>query len=31
VDVFSMGSAGNAFEANCAGAKVASNGVVEFR
>lgn len=30
VDVFSFGSGGNVFEANCAGAKVASNGVVEF-
>ena len=31
VDVFSIGAEGNVFEANCAGAKVASNGVVEFR
>jgi hypothetical protein len=31
VDVFSIGSAGNVFEAHCAGAKIASNGVVEFR
>ena len=31
VDVFSIGAVGNVFEANCAGAKVASNGVVEFR
>lgn len=31
VDVFSIGSAGHVFEASCAGAKIASNGVVEFR